>query len=94
MSQEKIDVHKLAELANIELTEAERTLYATQIDRILGHMEVLEKANLDRGIAYAETGTPLRTDRLEPRATDFIKSMAPKWENGCFSVPKIGQEEH
>lgn len=86
-------VLKIADLARLELSEAEVEKYAEQLSAILDHVESLNKLNVD-GIeptAHAvSVPTPLREDVARQDET-LEKSLgnAPDCEGPFFKVPKV-----
>lgn len=96
------DVLRVAELAHLDLTEAEIELFARQLDSILTYVEKLNEldtskvepmAQVTPPIASGEgtaAGTPLRED--EPTPCEFIGEVldgAPDASRPYFRVPRV-----
>jgi aspartyl-tRNA(Asn)/glutamyl-tRNA(Gln) amidotransferase subunit C len=88
-----IDIPYLARLARLEITEEEAGVFGGQIERILGHVEQINKLNVE-GIeptAHAITVFDvIRTDTVDeslPKKT--VLENAPRSANGLFAVPKV-----
>jgi aspartyl-tRNA(Asn)/glutamyl-tRNA(Gln) amidotransferase subunit C len=87
------DVHHVALLARLELTEGEEAELAEQLGRILGFFEVLEKldtAGVEPTAHVAPIDTPFRDDRVtnSPQAERWLAN-APAADGKHFRVPKI-----
>ncbi|MEO8585541.1 MAG: Asp-tRNA(Asn)/Glu-tRNA(Gln) amidotransferase subunit GatC [Acidobacteriota bacterium] len=90
----KIDlglVSKVAALASLELTDAERSAMSEQLTRIVDHFEALRDIP-DELLAGEETPRPmpLRADAAEaclPSAV--VEANAPEFAHGHFVVPRI-----
>jgi aspartyl-tRNA(Asn)/glutamyl-tRNA(Gln) amidotransferase subunit C len=96
------DVVRVADLAHLELSEAEVESYSRHLDSILTYVEKLNELNTDGiepmaqvvppGVAMEgqSAGTPLREDVVEPCAviTDVLAG-APDPEPPYFRVPKV-----
>jgi aspartyl-tRNA(Asn)/glutamyl-tRNA(Gln) amidotransferase subunit C len=92
------DVLHVAELAHLELTEAEVEIYRQQLDAILSYMDKLNQLDTTNvePMAQSPTGTPggepavLRDDT--PAACDLRDpslSQAPDPSKPYFRVPKV-----
>lgn len=93
MAITKKDVEHVAILARFALSEQETELYASQIAKILAHVEKLGELDT-KGIeptAYAiSPKTIFRKDEARPSLPqDEILSNAPEKAKGCFKVPRI-----
>lgn len=91
------DVAKLAELARIEMTEAELVDLASQFGSILDSVARVQELNLD-GVKATSHPQPLeniaRPDVVEPSLTpEEALSGAPAQEEQRFRVPQILGEE-
>lgn len=92
-------VEKIADLARLELSDAEAERLASELESILAYAEQL--AGLDtRGIEPTshpiELATPLREDVPEPPLDpELALANAPEREGSAFVVPKVieGEEE-
>jgi aspartyl-tRNA(Asn)/glutamyl-tRNA(Gln) amidotransferase subunit C len=87
------DVDRVAELARLDLTEAERVLFADQLNHILRYVDQLQEVDTE-GIpptaSVAEVQTAWREDVVRPGLTvEDALANAPEAHNGLFVVPKI-----
>jgi len=90
---DKIDIAHVAHLARLELTAAEQTQFADQLQNVLAHMEKLREVNID-GVDPTAHAVPLRNVL---RADDVQTSLdpgvalrnAPEHQRDLFIVPKI-----
>ena len=96
------DVVRVAELAHLELSEAELETFSRQLDSILTYVEKLNELNTDGVEPMAQVvpseaakqgqsaGTPLREDIIEPCAViGEVLAGAPDPEGPYFRVPKV-----
>ncbi|HTP44960.1 MAG TPA: Asp-tRNA(Asn)/Glu-tRNA(Gln) amidotransferase subunit GatC [Candidatus Acidoferrales bacterium] len=92
------EVLRVAELAHLELTEAEAETYRGQLDSILEYIETLNRLDVSQiepmaQMAYAHAApgaTPLRDDVARPcDVGEAILAQAPKAEKPYFRVPKV-----
>jgi len=86
-------VRHVAELAQLQLTEAEETRLQHELSDILGYIEKLNQLETDAVEPTAqvgEAGTPTRDDMItnEPAAEEMLAN-APAREGTFFKVPKI-----
>lgn len=96
MSLTRGDVEKIAQLARLELTEAEAVLYQGQLSAILEYAERLTSLNLD-GVpptAHAVTQQNVwRDDVAEPSLPmDAVLFNAPKQVQNQFVVQAVLDE--
>ena len=93
MSESDFDIHYVAQLARIELTDAEETAIGNQLNDILGYIDKLEELDVTDVEPMAHP-VPLlnvvRADVTRPSLPpeDTFRN-APKAANGLFLVPKI-----
>ena len=98
----KEDVVRVAELAHLELSEAEFEMFSQQLDSILTYVEKLNELNTDGVEPMAQVvppggaqdgqsaGTPLREDIVQPCAIiNEVLVGAPDPEAPYFRVPKV-----
>ncbi|GAB4164656.1 MAG: Asp-tRNA(Asn)/Glu-tRNA(Gln) amidotransferase subunit GatC [Terrimicrobiaceae bacterium] len=93
MSSPLIDVRAVARLARLELTDEEAATFGGQLERVLGHIAQLEKADIS-GVEPTAHASPvynvLRDD--EPVAgldrKDYLP-LAPRSANNLVVVPKV-----
>ena len=96
------DVLRVAELAHLELSEAEVEASLRHLDSILTYVEKLNELNTDGVEPMAQVvpqggssdgqsaGTPLREDTIEPCAVIAeVLAGAPDPEPPYFRVPKV-----
>jgi aspartyl-tRNA(Asn)/glutamyl-tRNA(Gln) amidotransferase subunit C len=92
------DVLRVAELAHLELTEAEVDLYRGQLDAILSYMEKLNQLDIAAVEPMAQvlhatesSGSPeLREDIVRPCAVgEAVLKGAPDARGTYFRVPKV-----
>jgi aspartyl-tRNA(Asn)/glutamyl-tRNA(Gln) amidotransferase subunit C len=92
----KQEVEKVAKLARLEITEAEKEAFAKQLSQILTHVEKLKQYDTT---GIEPTATVLgqvnvfRDDVIRPSLpVDKALANAPECEADGFSVPKIIEE--
>jgi aspartyl-tRNA(Asn)/glutamyl-tRNA(Gln) amidotransferase subunit C len=89
------DVAYVAELANLELTEAERERMVRDLNSILGYIDRLNELNTDNVPPMAQTaaasgGDALRADALQPCLPhEQALRNAPDHDKDFFKVPKV-----
>jgi aspartyl-tRNA(Asn)/glutamyl-tRNA(Gln) amidotransferase subunit C len=94
------EVRYVAELANLNLTEAEVHKFQADLDEILGHVERLNEIDTTgvepmAQVLYAAADTAgdaarWREDRVRPPlGTDVALANAPQRGAGYFKVPKV-----
>jgi aspartyl-tRNA(Asn)/glutamyl-tRNA(Gln) amidotransferase subunit C len=89
-------VRYVAELANLNLSEAEVHKFQADLDEILGHVERLNEIDTTgvepmAQVLYAAGDTATwRADReVPPLGTDVALANAPQSGEGYFKVPKV-----
>lgn len=93
MQISKDQVEKVAKLARMQVTEAEKDAFAKQLSQILTHVEKLNQYDT-KGIEPTSTVlgqvNVFREDIVRPSLpTDKALANAPEREADGFSVPKI-----
>lgn len=89
---DRAQIRHVAELAELELTEAEETRLAEEIGRIVAYVAELEAIDTT-GVpptahVTAEANAPLREDTPRPGLShDDALAGAPRAAHGGFSVP-------
>ena len=89
------EVEKVAKLARLALTDAEKRLFAQQLGKIIDHFNELKNVDT-QGVEPLSHALPItnvmREDEVvqSPGAETLLKT-APAEENGFFRVPKIGE---
>ena len=89
----QIDIHHVATLARLTLSEDEAMRYAAQLDGILTYIDTLTRYNLD-GVEPTAHAMPvydvLRADEARPGFTqDQALSNAPKRTADQFQISKV-----
>ena len=87
------EVEHIAELAKLDLTGDEKTLYRDQLTAILDHAAVLQGIDTSR-IPATATVLPLRNvmrdDIARPSlAREDVLANAPAAQDGCFRVKTV-----
>ncbi len=85
-------VAKIARLARIEVTEAEKVHFAREISGALQWFEQLNEVNTD-GVPQMTSVSDVKLPRREDKVTDgaqqeAVLKNAPASDYGCFVVPK------
>jgi aspartyl-tRNA(Asn)/glutamyl-tRNA(Gln) amidotransferase subunit C len=92
MSLSLKDLEHTLKLAHLNIKPEEKKKYLSQLQDVVGHMDQLQSLDLT-GIepsSYAnDQGTTLREDVVVETTGLLLEKNAPRWENGCFRVPKI-----
>lgn len=94
MTSPSLDVAYVADLARIELSPEELTLFQKQLADILGYVNQLQKVDVssipDTPIDPHLPTNVLRPDRVRPSLpTDRALANAPAQANSLLTVPKI-----
>lgn len=91
MSHAHIDVRYVAKLARLDLTEAEVTVFQSQLEAILGHVESLSAIDLPGDINAADTRLgPMRDDQPHPSLPpEAVLLNAPDQAQSQIRVPKV-----
>ncbi len=88
-----IDVHKVAMLSRIRLTDEEAAQLGPQLGNILGYIEQLAEVNTAGVVPTAhphDVPMPLRADAVSNgNRRDALQHPAPKTESGLYVVPKV-----
>ncbi len=91
------DVRHVAQLARLEIPEAELATYVDQLNGILAHMEELRAVGGAGAAAQAESareGMRLRPDTVGPVPLAVpLESFAPAMRDGFFLVPRLATHE-
>jgi aspartyl-tRNA(Asn)/glutamyl-tRNA(Gln) amidotransferase subunit C len=86
-------VHKVAHLARLELTEHEEAEFTTQLGSILDYFEQLSELDTSKvkpTTRAIEVTNITRLDELQPfRDRESILAIAPEVDGDFFKVPKI-----
>lgn len=94
MSQSQIDVRYVANLARLELTDAEVAEFQPQLEAILRHVETLSKLNVSdidaTTVHSSHAFGRLRDDTPHPSLTpETVLQNAPDQAQGQIRVPKV-----
>jgi aspartyl-tRNA(Asn)/glutamyl-tRNA(Gln) amidotransferase subunit C len=86
-------VHKIAQLANLNLGEDETAQLASQLEQILEYIRKLNQLDT-KGVPQTAHALPLqnvwREDVVKPCLDrDEVLAAAPDPQDGCFRVPRI-----
>jgi aspartyl-tRNA(Asn)/glutamyl-tRNA(Gln) amidotransferase subunit C len=86
-------VHKVANLARLELTAEEETQFATQLSSILEYVEQLSELETEAvppTTRAIDVSNITRPDTLQPYSDrDVVLAGAPEQEGDYFRVPQI-----
>lgn len=90
------DVLRVAELAHLDLTPEEVTLYGTQLDEILSYIGKLQELDvtsvepMTQSVFAAESEPNLREDVVQPCTIGAeVLALAPDAAQPFFRVPKV-----
>ena len=93
MALTESDVEKIARLARLRVTAAERADVTARLGSILGMVDHLQAAATEGVVPMAhplDAVQPLREDRVtETNHRDEYQRIAPAVENGLFLVPRV-----
>ena len=80
------DVHHIAQLARLELTDEEEQRFAAQLSDVLANADRLSKVDT----SVLPLRAPLRPDTVRPcLSRDDVLANAPHTEDGMFRVPRV-----
>jgi aspartyl-tRNA(Asn)/glutamyl-tRNA(Gln) amidotransferase subunit C len=93
MILDKQAVAKIARLARIEVSDADKEHYAREISGLLKWMEQLGEVNTDNVplmTSVSEVKLPWRKDAVtDGNQQEAVTKNAPNSDYGCFVVPKV-----
>ncbi len=93
MSISKKEVERIAHLARLDLTEAEKDRFADQLSQILDHVEQLNELDtegVEPTFHVIEMTNVFRNDRETPSLSrDETLGNAPQTDGRFFLVPRI-----
>lgn len=86
-------IEHVANLARLNLTEAEKEKLTVEMENIISYVDKLNELDTS-GVEQTQHVMPiinvLRKDEVQPSYyREKILSNAPSDENGCFKVPKV-----
>jgi len=91
------DVRHVAELARLAVSEERLDNLVTELNGILGHMDVLSQvktADVEQNFATPVASTPVRSDTSGPLPMlTPIGSFAASFRDGFFIVPRLASHE-
>ena len=94
---QRSEVERIADLARLDLSDAEATRMTADIEAILGYvakLEALETAGIEPTTHAVPLATPLREDRAAPALDpDRALANAPERDGTAFVVPKVLDED-
>ena len=93
MSAHSIDIHRVAKLARLELTEEEAANYGAQLGRVLDHMDTLAKYDLS-GVEPTSHALPVYdVMRADAEREGFTQQQAlahaPQSALDQFQIPQV-----
>lgn len=92
MSVSESDVRHIASLARLGVSDERVPTLVAELNRILGHMDVLQAVDLSKYESNGENiaGMPLRSDSSTPTRLERAREeFAPSMRDGFFLVPKL-----
>jgi aspartyl-tRNA(Asn)/glutamyl-tRNA(Gln) amidotransferase subunit C len=93
MKIDKSTIHWVAELARINLSEAEEVGMENQLARILDYMDVLNELDLadtpPTAHALGYTNVMRSDEKAESFSLEEVKKLAPRWSRDHVIVPRI-----
>ncbi|MBY0406815.1 MAG: Asp-tRNA(Asn)/Glu-tRNA(Gln) amidotransferase subunit GatC [Rickettsiales bacterium] len=93
MILDKQAVAKIARLARIEVSDADKDHYAREISSILAWVEQLSEVNTDNVpmlTSVSDVTLPVREDKVtDGNQMEAVVKNAPQSDYGCFVVPKV-----
>ncbi len=93
MSLDRTDVEKIARLARLAVSDAEKDRYAVDLSKILNLVEQMNAVDTDQVTPLAhplDMMQRLRPDEpSEPDQRDLFQRIAPATEEGLYLVPKV-----
>lgn len=82
-------IEKIAELASLELTDEEKTLFSRQFEDILNYFKVIDSAPKTEQAPATSTVDPhFREDKAVDSGIS-PREFSPHMEDGHFKVPKV-----
>lgn len=93
----RTEVEKIAQLANLELTESEKELFAGQLAAIVAHVDQLNELDTSafapwqqRSAGEVNTSAVVRDDTVQPSlGQQQALAQAPDPDEGHFRVPRV-----
>ncbi|HEC12649.1 MAG TPA: Asp-tRNA(Asn)/Glu-tRNA(Gln) amidotransferase subunit GatC [Acidiferrobacteraceae bacterium] len=93
MALDPTDVRKIAELARLEISDSELTIYTHSLAQILdlvGQMNVVDTTGISPMAHPSDSPLRLRQDLVtEQDHREGFQKIAPATESGLYLVPKV-----
>jgi len=87
------EVERIANLARLELTDAQKARYREQLEAILDHVAKLgqlDTADIAPTTSFSTPSMPLRSDEPRPSLPqEELLENAPEQEDGQFKIPPV-----
>lgn len=94
MSVGREEVLRMAELASLDLPDADVERLTAELSEILEYVAALSAARLEGVPEEPGDGAPLRNDLVAPDPLlRPLDAMAPEWRDGFFVLPRVGARE-
>jgi aspartyl-tRNA(Asn)/glutamyl-tRNA(Gln) amidotransferase subunit C len=91
------DVHHIATLARLGLSNERAATVVVELNTILGHMDALSKTDtegVEETIGVGARGTPVRRDEGPPLPlARALSAFAPSMREGFLLVPRLASHE-
>lgn len=96
MSQHHIDIHRVATLARLKLTDDEALKYGSQLEHILDYVSAISAHDLSNVQPTAHAMPVLDVVRDDATANSFTSEQAlnnaPQKKQGQFQMPRVVEE--
>lgn len=96
MAHHDLDIHRIANLARLKLTDEEAARHSAQLARILDYMDVLESHDLHAVQPTAHAAPVYDVWRQDEPRESFSNaealSNAPRQRDGQFLMPRVVEE--
>ncbi len=96
MSQHHIDIHRVATLARLKLTDDEAAKYGRQLEHILDYVGMIDAHDLGNVQPTAHAMPVFDVVREDETASSFSSAQAldnaPKKNQGQFQMPRVVEE--
>jgi len=97
MAVTRDDVKHVAALARLAITDERAEQFTTQLNTILGHMDVLARVDtkrLEPVVGVGAERAPLQKDEgPSVKLAQPIDTLAPRMRDGFFLVPRLSTHE-
>ncbi len=88
-----IDIHQIAKLAHLQITDDECQRYAASLNNILSmmdHLQTVDTTGVEPLKNPFDTAQPLRDDvATQPNRREAYQAIAPATQDGLYLVPKV-----